>query len=65
MKKRKYPGLVAEMVIQGETQKELAKVIGITPMAMSYKMTGKNDFTISEVEKICEHYKKNYYELFR
>jgi len=65
MKKRKYPGLVAEMVIQGETQKELAKVIGITPMAMSYKMTGKNDFTISEVETICEHYNKNYYELFK
>ena len=65
MKKRKYPGLIAELATTGETQKQLAGVIGITPMALSNKMTGKSQFTIGEVETICEHYKKNYYELFR
>lgn len=61
----KYPGLVGELAKRNISQKTLANIIGVGTTAMSFKMTGKNDFTISEVEKICEYFNKNYYELFK
>ena len=61
----KYPELAAEMVRCGETQKDLAKVLGITNVSLSRKMTGKADFYLEEVVKICNHYKKDYYTLFK
>ena len=57
--------MVGAIASSGETQKALAKKLGITERTMTYKMTGRRDFTISEVETICEHFKKDYYELFK
>ena len=61
----KYPGLAGAIARSGESQKSVALAIGITPMTMSNKMTGKKDFTLGEVEKICDYLKKDYYELFK
>lgn len=61
----KFPNLVAEMARNGETQKDLAKLLKTTRSTMSRKMNGKTEWTISDVEIICEHYKKDYYELFK
>ena len=61
----KYPNLVAEMAKNGDTQISLGKVIGLAKVTMCLKMSGKTEWTISEIDKICEHYKKNYYELFK
>ena len=60
-----YPDLVGEMAKHGETQKFLAKELGLTNTALSRRLAGKKDFSITEIEKICEHYGKTYYELFR
>lgn len=65
MKKRLFPGLHGEMARHGETQRDLAKLIEITPQAICNKFKGKNQWTFSEIEKICEHYNKNYEELFK
>lgn len=61
----KYPNLVAEMVKNGDTQISLGKVIGLAKTTMCLKMSGKTEWTMSEIDKICEYYKKNYYELFK
>lgn len=63
--KKLYPGLRAEMVRHGETQKELAKLLGITRENVCLRLNGHRDFSISEIEKICEYYNKDYYELFK
>lgn len=69
MKKRKYllyAELVGEMAKRGETQKELGQLIGVNSSAgISRRLSGKIEWSISEVEKICEHYGKDYYTLFK
>lgn len=65
MKEVKYPGLVAEMARNGDKQKSLAKLLGISEPSISKRLSGKKEWSIGEIEKICEHYDKDYYELFK
>lgn len=64
-KKPKYPNLAAEMARNGENQAYLAKLVGLSQKTMSKKLRGIVPFTLGEVEIICNHYKQNYYELFK
>lgn len=64
MKKVLYPGLVAEMARRGEDQRAISKLLGISRPNISKRFTGKTEWSISEIEKICKYYNKNYYELF-
>lgn len=65
MKEVKYPGLIGEMARCGEKQKAIAKLLGITESSVSRRLLGKKEWSIGEIEKICEHYGKDYYELFK
>lgn len=65
MKQIKYPELVGEMAKRGDTQKSLAQLLGITYASVCRRLSGKSEWTIGDVDKICEHYKKDYYELFK
>ena len=64
-KKPNYPVLVAEMKKHKETQETLGKLLGVNRMTICLKLMGKYDWTISEIDALCEHYKKDYYELFK
>ena len=48
---RKLKGKIAE---RGFTQGELAKAIGISDNSMTNKMSGRRDFTIGEIDRICK-----------
>ena len=61
----KYPNLEVEMSRNGDTQKKLADLLNITQQTVSKKLAGKVDWTIGEIEIICEHYSKDYYQLFK
>lgn len=65
MKEVKYPGLLAEMAKHGDKQKTLAKLLGISEPSIGRRLSGKKEWSIGEIEKICEHYDKDYYELFK
>lgn len=65
MKKVLYPNLVGEMAKRGETQRTLAKLLGTTYSAIWRRMSGRTEWTIGEVDKICDYYGKDYYELFK
>ena len=65
MKKVVYPDLIAEIARHGHSQKTIAKVIGTCASNISAKILGKRDWTISEIEKICNFYGKDYNELFK
>ena len=65
MKEVKYPGLLAEMAKHGDKQKSLAKLLGKSVPSISKRLLGKKEWSIGEIEKICEHYDKDYYELFK
>lgn len=61
----KYPKLEVEMSRNGDTQKSLAEILNITPQTVLKKLSGIREWTIGEIEIICEHYNKDYYELFK
>lgn len=65
MKKVKYPELAGEMAKHGDTQETLAKILGITYASVSRRLSGRIEWSISEIDKLCKHYKKDYYELFK
>ena len=65
MKELRFPEIAGEMARHGETSKTLAKMLGITYVAMWRRLTGRVEFTISEIETICDHYGKTFEELFR
>ncbi|MBR0473215.1 MAG: helix-turn-helix transcriptional regulator [Methanosphaera sp.] len=53
------------MAKRGETQRTIAKLLEKSPQSISKKFNGRSQWSISEVDKICEHYNKDYYELFK
>ena len=65
MKKVVYPGLVAEMARRGDTLATIGKLIGVSATSVSRRMLGKQEWSIGEVDKLCEYYNKNYYQLFK
>lgn len=65
MKKIKYPELAAEMARRGETQKTVADLLGIAHSSLSRRLSGKIEWSIGQIETLCEHYGKDYYELFK
>ena len=64
-KKKLYLGLRVEMVKNGDTQQSLSNEMGLTLTTFSHKITGRSQWNISEIDYLCNKYKKDYYELFR
>lgn len=64
-KKKKFLNLRAEIVRNGETQKEVAKLLGISAPTFSMKLAGEIDWKYKEIEFLCEHYRKGYNILFK
>lgn len=65
MKRYKYSRVVAEMRAKGESQQTLSAILGIRDNTLRNKFDGKAEWTISEIYTLCEHYNKNFYELFK
>lgn len=59
-----YPNLVSEMAKRGETQKDIAELLGIAIPTICRKLNGQVDWNITEVDMLCEHFNKDYYQLF-
>lgn len=60
-----YPGITGEMAKRGETQTDIGKLLGLHQTQICKRLQGKKEWTIGEIEILCEHYNKNYYELFK
>jgi hypothetical protein len=65
MKEYKYLNLFYEMRKNKEFLKDVAELLDVTPQTISAKLAGEHDWTIGEIETLCEHYNKDYYELFK
>ena len=59
-----FPELEFEMLKSGETQKDIADLIGLCRASISYKLSGKVEWSYSEIVAICKHYNKTFEELF-
>ena len=47
------------MAEKGDKQKDLARILNLSLTSVNIKLTGKTDFTVSEISKIAERYKKS------
>ena len=65
MKNLKYPNLVGEMAKRGETQSTLAKLLDLHKNSICKRLSGEVEWSIGEIDKLCEHFGKDYYELFK
>ena len=64
-KKVLFPNLRAEMARRGETIGDIGKLVGLSYSTIKFRFSGKSDWTISEIETICDYFGKDYYELFK
>jgi plasmid maintenance system antidote protein VapI len=55
-----FPNLKAEMARQNISSLKMSEYIGCTPKTFSSKMTGKTDFTRSEIFKIQKAFFPNF-----
>lgn len=46
--------LRARIIEKGKTQEKVALEIGISPISLSRKMTGKREFHLSEIINLCK-----------
>lgn len=51
-----FINLYKEMKSKGFTQKDLAKALNVSAQTISYKMTGKRDFTSNEMFTIQKEF---------
>jgi hypothetical protein len=65
MKRVKYKSIEKEMIKHNESPTNMASLIDTTVQTFMYKMQGLRDWKISEIETLCKHYDKDYYELFK
>jgi transcriptional regulator with XRE-family HTH domain len=63
MKKVNYPGLIKEMAARGDTQETLGKILNLSKSSISRRLSGEIEWSIGEIETICNHYEKDAYEL--
>lgn len=61
----KYPGLKSEMARRGDTNKTLSKLLELSEPSISRRLSGEVEWSIGEIELLCNHYEKDYYELFK
>lgn len=63
-KKVLYPYILTEMMLKGESRAELAKELKMSTSALSRRLNGEVDWTLTEIKNICVHYNKKPDELF-
>lgn len=61
----KFPGLAAEMARRGHRQQDLADLLKVDKSTICNKLKGKTDWTVGEVETLCDFYNEDYYYLFK
>lgn len=65
MKEVMYPELAAEMARHGDNQMKIGKLLDMTGASVSRRLSGKSEWTISDIDTLCKYYNKDYYELFK
>lgn len=60
-----YPNLEFEKMKNGDTIEKLSKVVKCSIPTTYRRLKGQSDWTISDIEALCEYYKKTYDYLFK
>lgn len=58
------PKIKSLMALKNENQEDLARVLNLTRGSVNRKLTGKENFTLSDIVTISDHYNVKPGELF-
>ena len=65
MNNTEFPELVNQMTIRGEKLKDIVNLLNFKHLSQaSRRLSGKIEWTIKEIEALCEHYNMNFEKLF-
>lgn len=59
-----FPNLLVEIARSGETKAIVAELLKISPPSLSRRLDGSIEWSKSEIDTLCDHYKKPYDYLF-
>lgn len=59
-----FPNLLAEIARSGETKAIVAELLKISPPSLTRRLDGSIEWSKSEIDTLCDHYKKPYDYLF-
>lgn len=59
-----YKRLKSAMIMKGDDQKTLAELLDVSIPSISRRLSGDIDWSISEIETLCERYNMSFEELF-
>ena len=59
-----FPELRAAMARNGHSQENLATLLDMSTSQIARRLTGHTEWTISEVDKVCQLYQQPYEKLF-
>ena len=59
-----YPNLLAEIARSGDDLALLAELLNMSPPSVSRRLNGSIEWSKSEIDTLCDHYKKSYDYLF-
>lgn len=59
-----FPNLAAEMARNNHTQGDIAAMLGYSQSAVSVRMAGKIEWSMKEINTLCNQYGKDYEYLF-
>ena len=59
-----YLNLLKEMTRNGEKKQDICNLLNISYLTLQKKLAGITQWTIGDIETLCKHYKRDYYELF-
>lgn len=65
IKKCAYPMIKQKMKENKETIDEMSALMGITHQAYAYKLQGRRQFKLNEIEFLCKHWKIKFERLFK
>ena len=61
-----YPELVKQMKLHKESQMDISLLLGLKFREQtSRRLSGQVDFTIGEIEILCNHYNMDFWKLFK
>ena len=60
-----FPEIAAQMARKGETQEDVAKLLGLDRSQVSRKLAGHVEWSIGDIEILCNHYNIDFWELFK
>ena len=60
----RFPNMLAEIARSGKTYQEIAELLNLSPSSFGRRLSGQIEWSKSEIDTLCDYFKKPYDYLF-